>query len=139
MDMELVVQAFAAQMYAAVLDIVQQVDPLTGLPEHAERSKRVVQDVAGWLTDLTQEDLNGMVEHDEYLPFDNWIDADGYDTTAVCAAVQARIFDGLDMARQSGLDGYQLIHLTGLYLLDMDNHKIGWLAERAANLLALGL
>ncbi len=139
MDMELVVQAFAAQMYAAVLDIVQQVDPLTGLPEHAERSKRVVQDVAGWLTDLTQEDLTGMVEHDEYLPFGRWLDAEGYDTTAVCAAVQARIFDGLGMARQSGLDGYQLIHLTGLYLLDMDNHKSGWLAERAANLLALGL
>ena len=35
MDMELVVQAFAAQMYTAVLDVVQQVDPLTGLPEHA--------------------------------------------------------------------------------------------------------
>jgi hypothetical protein len=139
MDMELVVQAFAAQMYTAVLDIVQQVDPLTGLPEHAERSKKVLRDVAGWLTDLTPEDLNGMVEHNEHLPFDRWLDADGYDPTAVCSAAQARIFDGLDMAQQNGIDGYQLIHQTGLYLLDMDNHKIGWLAERAANLLALGL
>jgi hypothetical protein len=139
MDMELVVQAFASQMYTSVLDIVQQVDPLTGLPEHAERSKKVVQDVAGWLTSLTPEDLDGMAEHDEYLPFDRWLDAEGYDTTAVCAAVQIRIFAGLDMTRQFGLDGHQLIHSTGEYLLDMDDHKIGWLAERAANLLALGL
>jgi hypothetical protein len=139
MDMELVVQAFAAQMYTALLDIVQQVDPLTGLPEHAERSKKVVQDVAEWLTDLTPEDLDGMVKYREYLPFDRWLDADGYDSTAVCAAVQTRIFDGLAMAQQNHLDGYQLIHQTGLYLQDMDTHKIGWLAERAANLLALGL
>lgn len=139
MDMEMVVQACAAQMYTAVLDIVHQVDPLTGLPEHAERSKKVVQDVAEWLTDLTPEDLNGMVEHKEYLPFSRWLDADGYDSTAVCAAVQTRIFDGLAMAQQNHLDGYQLIHQTGLYLQDMDTHKIGWLAERAANLLALGL
>ena len=139
MDMELVVQAFASQMYTSVLDIVQQVDPLTGLHEHAERSKRIVQDVAGWLIALTQEDLNGMVEQGEYLPFARWLDAEGYDTTSVCAAVQARIFDGLDMARQTGIDGYQFIHATGEYLLDMDTHKIGWLAERAANLLALGL
>lgn len=139
MDMELVVQAFAAQVYTAVLDIVQQVDPLTGLPEHAERSKVVTQGVANWLAQLAPEDLNGMVEHNEHLPFDRWLDSDGYDSTAVCAAVQTRIFDGLEMAEQNGIDGYQLIHQTGLYLQDMDNHKIGWLAERAANLLALGL
>ena len=139
MDMELVVQAFAAQMYTAVIDIVQQVDPLTGLPEHAERSKKVTQDVANWLAQLAPEDLTGRVEHNEHLPFDRWLDSDGYDSTAVCAAVQTRIFDGLEMAEQNGIDGYQLIHQTGLYLQDMDNHKIGWLAERAANLLALGL
>ena len=95
--------------------------------------------MAGWLTALTQEDLNGMVKYREYLPFDRWLGADGYDSTAVCAAAQARILAGLDMAQQNGIDGYQLIHQTGLYLLDMDPHKIGWLAERAANLLALGL
>lgn len=138
MDMELVVQAFAAQMYTAVLDIAQQVDPLTRLHEHTERSQKITQDVANWLAQLTTEDLDGMTHH-EYLPVTRWMDADGYDSTAVCAAVQTRIFDGLAMAQQNHLDGYQLIHQTGLYLQDADPHKIGWLAERAANLLALSL
>jgi hypothetical protein len=139
MDSKLVVQAFAAQMYTAVLDVVQQVDPLTGLDEHAARSKKVVQDVAEWLAGLSPDELAGMSTHNEYLPFDRWLDAEDYDSTAVCSVAQELIFKGLDVARQNGIDGYHLIHQTGLYLQDMDDHKIGWLAERAANLLALGL
>ena len=143
MDMEKVVQAFSAQMYTSVLDVLQQIDPLTDLDPHATRSRLVVHDLADWLVQLTREDLSLMQQtrsYRSYLPQARWLqEAEGYDATAVCAAAQLRIFAGLDMARQNGIDGYQLIHGTGEYLRGMDDHKTGWLAERAANLLARGM
>lgn len=140
MDQELVTQAFAAQMYTAVIDVVQQLDPLTGDDAHADRTARVVKDVAGWLEGITPEDLDGMAEHNEYLPWDRWMpDAEGYDALAVCDAAQLRIFDVLKVAQENHLDAYQLVHGAAVYLSDMTKHKAAWLAERAANLLAAGM
>ena len=46
---------------------------------------------------------------------------------------------GLEVADAMHIDAYELIHGAGEYLKDADEHKQGWLAERAANLLVLGL
>lgn len=138
--MEKVVQAFSAQMYTSVLDVLQQIDPLTDLDPHATRSRLVVHDLADWLVHLTPDDLSLMQQTRSYLPQDRWLqDSENYDATAVCAAAQTRIFFGMDVADRNGIEGYQLIHETGEYLRGMDDHKTGWLAERAANLLARGM
>lgn len=140
MKLDTITQAFAAQMYTAVVDVVQQVDPLTGIDAHAARSDRVIKDVAGWLAGIPAEELAEMEANHEYLDWDRWMaPADDYDATAVCDLVQVRIFAGIDLAREHHLDAYRLIHGTAEYLADMDKHKAGWLAERAANLLAIGL
>lgn len=140
MNVSTVTQAFSAQMYTAVVDVVQQVDPLTGLDAHADRTDRVIKEVAAWLGGITADELAGMEEHREYLDWDRWLaPAEDYDAVAVCDLVQVRIFAGIDLAREHRFDVYQLIHGTAEYLTDMDKHKAGWLAERAANLLAVGL
>ena len=140
MNIDTITQAFSAQMYTAVVDVVQQVDPLTGIDAHADRTARVIKDVAGWLAGITPDELAGMEDNREYLDWDRWMaPADDYDAVAVCDLVQVRIFAGLDLAREHHFDAYQLIHGTAAYLIDMDKHKAGWLAERAANLLAIGL
>ncbi len=140
MDMGQVVQAFAAQMCASVQDVVQQIEPLDGrdVDNHQARTARLVGDTANWLVGLTPDDIQTLESGWEYLPFDQWFNGDGYDATAACAMAHERIFAGLRIARDQHIDGYQLIHATGLYLSDMDDHKAGWLAEQAANLLFAG-
>lgn len=139
MDRDLVVQAFAAQVYTAALHIAQQVDPVDGLDAHEKRARQITQDVAEWLLSLSKDDLQQLADTGEYLPFERWMRTEhGYDDTAVCDAVHTRLFAALTVARESGFDAYEFIHAVGEYLHDADDHKHGWLAERAANLLAAG-
>jgi len=60
--------------------------------------------------------------------------SDAYDSTGVCAVVQ-RVIGALP----ASLPEVEIVQGAGQYLLAMDDHKLGWLVERTANLLALGL
>lgn len=137
MDMELVIQGLAARVYTAVIDIVQQIDPVYEMEPHETRGRKLTQAVAEWILTLTHEELTAAHENREYLPFDRWTltPDETYDDTAVCMAVQVQLFHALDVAEDLHIDGFALVHGVGNYLLDADDHKHGWLAERAANLL----
>ena len=141
MDTPQVVQAFSVQIYTQVIDVVQQLNPLSDVDQHQDRTQRVVQAVADWLLTITPEELDAMRKTRAYLPFDRWLTADDedFDTTAVCEVVQKRILHGLEVAEANQIDGFTLIHGAGEYLNTPNDHKQGWLAERAANLLVLEL
>jgi len=141
MDMDKVIQAFAVQVFTAAIDIAQQVDPdplnATQVDEQHARTKRIAEDVGCWLVGLSQDDIDAAKNFgpDNSLPFNRWmpLSAD-YDATAVCAMVQRVI-----RAIPANLPKVEIVHGAGKYLLDMDDHKLGWLIERAANLLAINM
>lgn len=141
MDMDKVVQAFATMVFTGVIDVMQQVDPLdkTQLDAHQARVKTVISDVGNWLKNLSPNAI-ACLDAREYLPFSaGWMplsDLELYDTTAVCAAVQWCIKSVL---ADRTYDVVDVVHGAGEYLADITDHKMGWLAERAANLLALNL
>ena len=141
MDTPQVVQAFAVQIYTQVIDVVQQINPLTDVDQHQDRTQRVIKAVADWMMGITPEELVTMHSTHAYLPFDRWLttDDEDFDTTAVSEVVQKRILHGLEVAEANQIDGYTLVHGAGEYLDTPNDHKQGWLAERAANLLVLEL
>jgi len=139
MEMDKVIQAFAVQVFTAAIDMAQQIDPLntTQVDEHRARAERLAEDVGNWLAGLSQDDIDAAHHFgpDDGLPFDRWMPlSDDYDATAVCAVVQAVI-----RSLPAELPEVEIVQGAGKYLLAMDDHKLGWLLERAANLLALNL
>jgi len=139
MDMDKVIQAFAVQVFTAAIDMAQQVDPLNGtqVDEQHARTMQITQDVGNWLAGLSQDDIDAAKQFgpDDSLPFDRWMPlSNDYDSTAVCAVVQ-RVIRMLP----AGLPEVDVVQGAGKYLLDMNDHKMGWLVERAANILVLNL
>ncbi|BDB13349.1 hypothetical protein [Acidithiobacillus ferrooxidans] len=146
MDMDQVTQAFAGLVFTSVIDVVQQVDPLEGtqLDEHQARVKTVTEDVGNWLKNLSPDAVAFLDDEQpghEYLPFQDWMPlSDDYDSTAVCAAVQQAIKTIPPcFADRTPIVTYDVVTGAGEYLTEMDDHKMGWLTERAANILLLNL
>ncbi len=137
MDMDLLKQTLATRIYTAAVDIAQQTHPINKVDAYIDRTKRLTQAVAEWVVSLSAEELAECKKHAEYLSFERWTlkPADDYDDTAICMAVQTQIFHAQAIADHFHIDAYELIHGAGEYLLDADDHKAGWLAERAANLM----
>ena len=146
MDMDKVVQAFAVQIFTGVLDVVQQVSPLKAdqVAAHEALTRVVMEDVGYWMAGLSPEAIGFLGDpENEYLPFSDWMplsDLEVYDETAVCALVQ-RCIKGIPAKTTDGrtLVTFDVVHGAGEYLADMTDHKLGWLTERAANLLTLSL
>jgi hypothetical protein len=139
MEMDKVIQAFAVQVFTAAMDMAQQVDPLEAgqVAEQQARAEKLAEDVGTWLAGLSQDDIDAAHHFgpDDGLPFDRWMPlSDAYDATAVCAMVQAVI-----RSLPANLPQVEIVRGAGKYLLDMSDHKLGWLIERAANLLTINM
>ncbi|MBU2859748.1 hypothetical protein HF290_04785 [Acidithiobacillus ferrooxidans] len=146
MDLDKVVQSVAVLIFTVVTDVVQQVDPLksTQLDEHQARVKMITEDVGRWMRDLSPDAVAFLDDEQpghEYLPFQDWMPlTEGYDATAVCAAVQQAIKTIPPcFADRTPIVTYDVVTGAGEYLVDMDDHKMGWLTERAANIVLLNL
>jgi len=145
MDMDLVTQAFAGLVFTSVVDVIQQVDPLEGtqLDEHQARVKMITEYVGNWLKDLSPDAVAYVSElpENEFLPFQDWMPlAEDYDATAVCASVQRCIkMIPPSFADRTPIVTYDVVTGAGEYLSEMDDHKMGWLTERAANIVLLNL
>ncbi|MHB8225049.1 hypothetical protein [Acidithiobacillus sp.] len=145
MDMDKVVQSVAVLIFTVVIDVVQQVDPLDGkqLDEHQVRVKLVTEDVGNWLKNLSPDAVayvRGQPEN-EFLPVADWMSlTEEYDSTAVCATVQQTIKRiPLALADGTPIVMHDVVSGVGEYLTEMDDHKMGWLTERAANIVLLNL
>jgi len=139
MEMDKVIQAFAVQVFTTAIDMAQQIDPMSvrQIDEQLARTKKIAEDLGNWLSGLSREDIAAVSRFgsDDGLPFECWMPlSDAYDATAVCAVVQRVI-----RAVPTELPKVEIVQGAGKYLLDMDDHKIGWLVERAANLLTINL
>lgn len=145
MDMDKVTQAFAGLVFTSVVDVVQQVDSLdkTQLDEHQARVKMITEDVGNWLKNLSPDAIAFVANPDNaYLPsFQDWMPlAEDYDSTAVCASVQRCIkMIPSAFADRTPIVTFDVVNGAGEYLAVMDDHKLGWLAERAANIVLLNL
>ncbi|MHB1641965.1 MAG: hypothetical protein ACYCS8_04820 [Acidithiobacillus sp.] len=145
MDMDQVTQSVAVLIFTSVIDVVQQVDPLDGkqLDEHQARVKTITEDVGKWLQNLSPDAVAYVSEQpeNEFLPSQDWMPlTEDYDSTAVCAAVQQAIKTIPPcFADRTFIVTYDVVNGAGEYLTDMDDHKMGWLTERAANIVLLNL
>lgn len=142
-DIDKVVQAFAVQVYTQTLDLIQQLHPLTpkDVDQYEKRVDGVIAGVSKYLLSLTEDDLYNMQNKRIYI--DKKLDLQG--TTAhdiedgVQMVIEMRIRSAVRMCVESGIDAYKFIKKTGEYLRNPDDHKRGWLAERAGNLLVAGV
>lgn len=136
-DDDKVVQAFVVQMYAQVMDMVQQLDPLPAdaVDAHEARVNQVTESVAVWLLEMNKEALEDLQNgRPECAPFIRGIPHDL--NLPVQLASEKRVLAAIRMCAESRIDPLTFIHAAGEYLTNPDDHKRAWLAERAANLLA---
>ena len=144
MEMDKIIQAFAVQVFTVAIDMAQQIDPLDSwqVDEQHSRTKKIAEDVGNWLAGLSQDDIDaaGHFGTHNNLPFDRWMPlSDDYEATAVCAVVQRVIRTAVSRTLPADLPEVEIVQGAGKYLLGMNKHKLGWLIERAANLLTLNL
>lgn len=139
-DVNKVVQAFALQVYAQSLDIVQQLEPLpaTAVAKHENRVNRVMTDVSSWLSSLTPDDLALITDGHAPEKQLNGGDITAYPADAVQMVLERRIRAASQVCLHQHIEFDPFIHFTGKYLSSMEPHKQGWLAERTATLLVAG-
>ncbi|QER43212.1 hypothetical protein [Acidithiobacillus caldus] len=132
-------QSLSVQIFAGAIDILQRVEPAANLEAHERRTRAAIVDLGNWLAGLSVDDVATIVAQGRLL-IDRWMpESDEYDALGVCAIAQAII---RETARNTALTTehlHDLVTGAGMYLADLDDHKLSYLYERAASLLTLTL
>jgi hypothetical protein len=141
-----IVQAAAVLLYTAVVDTLQQIDPLQAkhVDEHERRARRATEALADWMMGLSKAQVAFLFDgSDAFLPAaSDWLpESPEFDATAACAAAQRILRKSLQALKtvKTDLTAMDFMQALGGYLLEMPDQKLGWLSERAANLLAINL
>jgi hypothetical protein len=148
-----VIQAHALKLFALTTDVLQHIDPLNtdDTAAHERRARSSMAAMSGWLSDMSSEQVERMLSGDVLsVPdlmhaFDMPENDDEkskialYDGDALCLAAQAYFRDTLSAHADDLQTAVVTIHAVGKYLsdVDTDDHKMGWMAGKVAEMLMI--